>query len=190
MDRLDARRTAAVELAHDHGTPTTVQDDARAVVVGAEIDEAADRARRPDDLGDHPLVQPVLGRDHYAVRREMGGERSSRSFGVLSLHGEQDGLEHPLHALGRGRAGANGMAVDRAGDLEAGAVDRRDVILGTVDEQDLVAGPHQRGANAAADCAGAPDQDPRAHCQGPSRSSRVSATATAQIACISSSGRW
>ena len=50
MQRLDARRDPAVELAQHDGAAAAVVDDARLDVVGAEVDERADRALRAHDL--------------------------------------------------------------------------------------------------------------------------------------------
>ena len=57
-----------------------------------------------------------------------------------------------------------------------------------IDEMHIVPGALEPRADAAANGAGAPDQD-RVHYQASSMA-RVSATATSQIACISASLRW
>ncbi len=89
MERLDARRTASVDLAYDHGRASAVEDDARREVIGAEIDKGADRPCLADDLGDHELVEAVLHRDDEAVLGEMRLDRPSGLGGVLGFHAEQ-----------------------------------------------------------------------------------------------------
>ena len=190
MQRLDARRVAAIDLAHHDGATPAVVDDAGLEVVGAEIDEAADRACRADPIRDHELVEPVLRRDHAAVLGEMWGERCHRCGGVLSFDREQHGLELALEPLGGERRGRYPELGDWPGDPAAVAGEHRDVVGGPVDEQDVVAGADQIGADRAADRTGAPDDDRAgAHVQPSSSSSRVSATATRQSASTSSSGR-
>ena len=65
-DRVHARRDLPVELAHHDRAAAAVVDDARLEVVGAEVDERADRALLAGDLGDGQLVQAVLRRDDAA----------------------------------------------------------------------------------------------------------------------------
>src|SRR5581483_1491490 len=100
---------------------------------------------------------------------------------ALDLAGERGPGRHP--ELG-----------DGPGDREAAAVDRRHMLGGAVDEEDGHAGADEMGAHGAADGARAPDQDRRpvwhaAPHQPDSMTPRVSSTATAQSACISSSLR-
>ena len=53
--------------ADDDRTPRAEQNIARAVIVGPEIDECADRAWTADDLGKNVFVETVLHRDDVAV---------------------------------------------------------------------------------------------------------------------------
>ena len=69
-------------------------------------------------------------------------------------------------------------------------MDRLDVVPRPVDQQDLATRPGERRPDTAADRASTPDDGRRVHAQGPSSSSRVSSTATCQIASMSASGRW
>ena len=62
----------AVELADHHGAVAAVVDDAGLEIVGAEIDEAADRTRlSPTIGGDDELVEPVLRRHDIAIGGKM-----------------------------------------------------------------------------------------------------------------------
>ena len=70
------------------------------------------------------------------------------------------------------------------------SVDGVDMLHGIVDEEHLHTRSQEIGADGAADCTRAPDQNLVAHAQGPSINARVSSTATAQMASISSSLRW
>ena len=70
-NRGDARRDAAVDLAHHHGAVAAVVNHPGLEVVGAEVDERADRALGADDLRDRELVEPVLRRHHVAAGGEV-----------------------------------------------------------------------------------------------------------------------
>ncbi len=190
MDALDPGRAPAVELADHDRAAAAVHDDPRALVVGAEVDEAADRPLGPDDAGDDPLVEPVLDRDDRTLWCEMGRERAGRGLGVLALDAEQHGLEQALEPLRRRRPGVDRIARDRAGDRKARPVDRLHVVRRPVDQQHVPPGPGEGRPDRAADGACSPDDDRRVHAQGPSMSSRVSSTATCQSASMSASGRW
>ena len=77
-NRGDARRDAAVDLADHHGAVAGVVNHARLQVVGAEVDERADRALGADDLGDRELVEAVLRRHHVAAGGEVRKQRARR----------------------------------------------------------------------------------------------------------------
>ena len=143
---------------------------------------------RPDDALDDQFVQPVLQRQHKAVLRQMRGERAGCRLGVLRLHRQEDALPGAGEFIRREGRRGDGEFLDRAGDAQAGAADRRDMLGHHVDERDVVAGALQPRADRAADRAGAPDQDPFAHHQS-SSIARVSCTATFQISSISASSR-
>ena len=66
-DRSDTRGDASVDLADDHRAAAAVVNHPRLEVVGAEVDERADRARGADDLRDGELVEPVLRRHDAAA---------------------------------------------------------------------------------------------------------------------------
>jgi hypothetical protein len=90
---------------------------------------------------------------------------------------------------------AHGEGVDRPLDAQAALPDGLDVLGDDVDEGDVVAGPHEVGADRAADRAGADDRDPQrtgSALIGPTPSSRarVSSTAIDQIRSMSASGFW
>ena len=86
--------------------------------------------------------------------------------------------------------GADMAWSDRPGDLQAALVQGRDMVRIAIHEQHLPAGPDEGGPEAAADGAGTPHENRLIpHAQGPSSSARVSATATCQMASMSSSGR-
>ena len=180
---------AAVELADHHRAVAAIVHDARLQIVGAEIDEAADRALLADDIGDDQLVQPVLRRDHDAVIGKMRQQRLSGGTRVLRLHAEEYPVERALEIGRQESRSLDRVLEDRPGDPQARRVDRRDMTCLAVDEDDGMAGADEGGAERAADRARAPDQDRLAHAHGPSSSARVSSTAISQIACMSSSGR-
>jgi hypothetical protein len=141
------------------------------------------------DTRDGQLVEAVLRRDDHAVLGQMRQEGLGRALGVLRLDAEQDDLVAAAQPVRREGGRLDGEGLDRPFDVETVGIDRRDMLGDDVDEDDIVAGALEVGADRAADGAGAPDEDRRAHCQGPSMISRVSATATSQSASISSSGR-
>ena len=191
MQVSEARRHRTVDLAQDHGAAPAVGDDARLEVIGAEIDETADRALGPDRGRDDGLVQPVLGRDDEAVLRHVRGERQHGLGGVVRLDREDAAAEAARHRVRRHGFGLDMGRLHRPRDRQAAARDGGDMGLVPVDEDHRLAGPHEGRPERAADRARAPDEDRirGAHDHGPSSSARVSATATSQIASISASGR-
>ena len=165
--------------------------DARLHVVGAEIDEGADRPGDADGLGDRQLVEPVLQRYDVAVGGQMGPDLLGRGSRVLRLHAQQHLLERSLQLGRRHGQGLDAEFDDRAGDGEAATIDGRHMIGGAIDEENLMAGTREMGAHRAADGAGAPDCELRRcrHHQPPSIIVRVSSTAAFQTRSISSSDR-
>ena len=185
----EPRCHGAVEFTQHDGAAVAKDDLARRHPVGAEVDERADRAVASHDALDDQFVQPVLQRQHKAILRQMRGERAGCRLGVMRLHRQEDPPPRAGEFIrGEGRRG-DGEFLDRAGDAQAGAADRRDMFGHHIDERDVVARALQPRADRAADRAGAPDQDPLAHHQS-SSSARVSSTATFQISSISASSRW
>ena len=75
MERLpqvfDASSHFAVELADDDRASGAELNVTRAVIVGPEIDECADRAWTADDLGKGVFVETVLHRDDVAIFRKV-----------------------------------------------------------------------------------------------------------------------
>ena len=68
---LQSRCDFLPEFTHDDRTAGTVQNIARAVVVGTEIDEGADRPVFANHLCDQVFVEAVLGRNDVAVIGQM-----------------------------------------------------------------------------------------------------------------------
>ena len=96
----------------------------------------------------------------------------------------------PATLSGRTARASDMARSDRPGDLQAALVQSRDMGRVAIHEQHIPAGPDEGRPQAAADGAGAPDENCLIpHAQGPSSRARVSATATCQMASMSSSGR-
>ena len=92
------------------------------MIVGAEIDEGADRPRaRRRSRGDRQLVEPVLQRDDIAVGGQDGRQTlPAAARRVLRLDAEQ----HVLERTPAARPGVTALALtrnsgDRPGDGEA-----------------------------------------------------------------------
>ena len=108
---------------------------------------------------------------------------------MQGLHAKKNRVELPRNILRqKGRSLAN-ILKDRPLNTQAVPVDCIDMSRDIINKNHLTPGPQEGNPKRATDCARAPDQNRFGHDQGPSISARVSATATSQIACISSSGR-
>ena len=79
---LEAVGAAPVELAHVQRAPAADEDAARIEVVGAEVDERADRPLLADDRGDQRLVDTVLKRDDEPVGREPAARSRASAASV------------------------------------------------------------------------------------------------------------
>ena len=66
---------------------------ARALAVGAEIDEGANRAVLADHFCNKSFVQAVLDRDNITVIGKMGFNHFNGSGCILSLHAEKNALK-------------------------------------------------------------------------------------------------
>ena len=188
VDLLDARRGLAVQLAHHHGAMAGIGHDARRQIVCTEIDEGTDGALLADARGNHLLVEAVLQRDDVAVVGHERRQRGDRVLRVVRLYAQEGALEPPRQ-IGRQAGGGRDLELlDRAGDLEAALPHRLDMLGAAVDEQHGQAVAAQIRADGPADRAGAPDQDCIVcHYHLVSMSARVSSTATAHSAFMSSS---
>ncbi len=184
-----------LDLTDGDGGPVAEQDAAGFEPVRAEIHETAHGALGADFFGDDDLVQAVLGRQHRAVFRQMRFQGAHRLAGMVRLYGEDDAPEFSCHICRKAGADILGEGLDRSFDDEAVAVHRIDMRLDDVDEEDVLAGASEIGAQRAADGARAPDQNGVlvhvgiSHYQF-SMSARVSSRATDQMAFMSASGRW
>ena len=107
----------------------------------------------------------------------------------MGLDGQDAAAELARHLFGPERLDPDVMGCDRTRDGQSVGIHGVDVVARLVHEDHRLAGPDESGTEAGADRPGAPDQDRILHDHGPSRSSRVSSTATCQIASMSSSGR-
>ncbi len=189
VDCFDSLCRLAIEFPdHDRAAPAVVHH-ARRQVIGTEIDEAADHPLDADDGRDDLFVEAVLRRNDVTVGGEMIDKRMARRLGMVGLDAKIDALVNALQLLREIGPCLDGILKDRPFDRQAPVVDGGHMVCGIVDEDDLIAGADESSAQGSPDGAGAPDDNRRAHAQPPSRSSRVSFTATSQIACISSSGR-
>ncbi len=123
----------------------------------------------------------------------MRGECLDGLTGVESLHAEEHPLEGALDVRRQKGRRLHHALPERPLDSQAVRADRGHVVSRVVDEDHLVSGWQERRTQGAADGPGPPDQDGSAlgfaHSHGPSMISRVSATPTSQIACISASSR-
>ena len=176
------------KLADDDRATPTEEDLARRMIVGAEVDEAAQRPLGADDVLDDQLVQAILHRQDKSVISEKWRQRPRRIPRMLRLRAEHNRHVLALDAIGQASARFNPELVYRARDCQAAQIDRRDMFCDDINEVDIVAAANQIGAQCAADGAGAPYQDCHQP-QSPSSKSRVSSTATCQIASMSASGR-
>ncbi len=165
--------------------PAADEDAARIEVVGAEVDERADRPLLADDRGDQRLVDTVLKRDDEPVGREPGRDLVQCRLGVLRLHGEQHRAELCRQLARHHRARLHGELVDGPFEREAARVDRCDVVGVGVAEEDGVAGADQPRTDRASDRARADDHvvDRIAH------SATAPLCACAKVATISCSAR-
>ena len=159
MQTLRARRDPPVDLAHHHGAAPAEQDHARRDVIGTEIDESADGALRAHHLGDHPLVEAVLERNHAAVLGEMRRQSAGGSISILSLDAEKHGLEATLHLLRERGAHGHLELGHRSGDGEALRRHGGHVVGRAIDEEQVVSRTREVRAYRAADRSRAPDQN-------------------------------
>ena len=152
-------------------SPTTtaprpaVVNHARLQVVGAEVDERADRARRRRPPRRSQLVEPVLSRHHLAGGAEVREQRAEPRLRC-------DAPWWPGRSRPRCRRASAGVkAGTRTVNSSIGPVmrrpasaDRVDVLGDRIDDRDVLAGARQIGAQRAADGARAPDQRSLAPC--------------------------
>src|SRR5438270_12438748 len=96
MQFLYSPGPCSIELTDDDCAVAAVVNDAGLKIIGAEIDEAADRASFAHDFADHELVKPVLRRNHVTLRSKMGKQRIRRGTCVLCFHAQEDPLEASL----------------------------------------------------------------------------------------------
>ena len=141
--------------------------------VGTEIHKAAHRALGPDLLGDGDLIEPVLRREHEAVRREMRSELGQGSFSRGCFHGEDDALVDAVKFMRFDRRDYDLELLDRPGDLQSIAAASPHVLADNVDQQDRNARARPVGADRAADRARTPDQDRLGHRMLPKPSGRA-----------------
>ena len=134
MERLDPRGRSAIDLADDDGAAAAEMDNARLDIVGAEIDEAADRPLVADDPGDDELIEAVLGGNDVAVVGEMWRQSARRLASVLRLDREEYAPESALQLARQGGFRGYRERCQGTGDGEALRPHRRDVIAIAVDE--------------------------------------------------------
>ena len=84
----------------------------------------------------------------------------------MRLDAQEHALERPLKVLRQEGLRLHGILEDRPVDSQAVGVDRRDMVGGVVDEDHLMPGADEGGAEGAADGAGAPDHDRGGSCPG------------------------
>ncbi len=139
----------------------------------------------------HQFIEAVLKGGDIAIRGQMRLELPGGNFRMMGLDAEKDAFEL-AGQFGR-QAGLcrHLKGLDRSLDRASPPRCIASTCAASVSTKTTACPARtQIGAERAADRAGAPDDDRSAHAQGPSSSARVSATAIAQIASMSSSGRW
>jgi len=156
---LHARADRSVELAEHEGAGATVPDPPGRDPVGGPVHEAADGSPGADVPGDQLFVQAVLERHEDAAGGEVGDERPERVPGVLGFHGEQDQVVLAAEIVRRDRAYGRRPAALGGLDREAALFHLRDMGLGQIHQEDVVAGTRQRGPRVPADRACAVDRD-------------------------------
>jgi hypothetical protein len=82
----------------------------------------------------------------------------------------------------------DGVLESRPRDSQTFGLYRPDMIGWVINKDNVLSISRECGAEGAADSTGAPNHDRIGQDQGPSIRERVSATATSQIACMTSSG--
>ena len=131
-----------------------------------DLDHAADGALGPDDLGDDVGGHAVLDPGEKAVVLEVGPDEMARPPGVIGLEHQKHDVERP----GEGREIAQMMRPDRDldglvrhFDAHPARAHRLDMGRPLVDQDDVMAGPGEVGADRGAIGAGAENRDPSGH---------------------------
>ena len=182
---------APVEFPHSYGGAVAEEDAARLQPVGAVVDETAHRVLGPDARGDDLFVEPVLGRDDIAARREMGGKHLQSGGGVVRLHAEENAVVLASQFVRRAGREDLSKCFDRAFNAQSAAAHGFDMLFHDIDHMHDMTRAGEIGAEDAADGTGAPDQDRGlAHAQSPSSCARVSRTAISHRRSVSASGFW
>src|SRR2546423_1595525 len=139
-----------------------VTDVARTEDVRAEVDEAAERPRSADPLGDDLLVEAVLERHDAAAPGQLWHQLVQGALGVEAFHAQECQINGPSQLRGQHHRDLDAELAPDAVDQQPSPANCLDVLLVPVDQHDLHSGPRQPGADQAADRARPPDDDVRA----------------------------
>ena len=111
---------AAVELTQHHRTAAAVVDDARLDVVGAEVDERADRALRPTICEITSSFSPFCAETTNPSAVRCGGEARVASSVCCAFVARMIVSHWPSDRIGREGRRRCGELCDGAGDAAAG----------------------------------------------------------------------
>jgi hypothetical protein len=123
--------------------------------IRAEVHEARDHAFGADGIDQHVGGQPVLHRQHVAIRCEPVAQECRGGCRVKALHRDDGVLDRVGKLRGSDRRDRDRELVDRSLDSQAVALDRGDVVLVRITERDVVARSEHVRSDGSADRAGA-----------------------------------